>query len=113
MLVKSLLMPIVYIDFKLNQDYIAKVLCINRDKPEMQCNGHCVLMQKMTEAQDQTTSDENHAPEKLVLETFCEAIFEFQTLSRLFDKAAFITYSPTLDSSFIHAVFHPPQNQLT
>ncbi len=109
MLIKSLLMPIVYIDFKLNQDYIATVLCINRDKPEMQCNGQCVLMQKMNEAQDHTSQEENQAPEKLVLETFFEAIFEFQTLTRLFDKEANTIYSQILPASFLSAVFHPPQ----
>ena len=109
MLIKSLLMPIVYIDFKLNQEYIATVLCINRDKPEMQCNGHCVLMQKMNEAQDQTSQEENQAPEKLVLETFCEAIFEFHTLTRLFDKEADSSYYQILPTSFLSAVFHPPQ----
>ena len=110
MLIKSLLMPIVYIDFKLNQDYIATVLCINRDKPEMQCNGQCVLMQKMNEAQEQTSQEENQTPEKLVLETFCEAIFEFHTLTRLSNKEAITTYSQILSASFLSAVFHPPQS---
>lgn len=109
MLAKSLMMPIVYVDFKLNQEYIANVLCINRDKPEMQCNGHCVLMQKMNEARDQTSSEENQAPEKLVLETFCDALFEFQTLSRYFKKEVITACSKKLRSSYLNAVFHPPQ----
>lgn len=109
MLVKSLMMPMVYIDFKLNQDYIARVLCINRDKPQMQCNGHCILMQKMNEAQDQTSSEENQAPKKLILETFCESLFEFQTLSWLFDKHAIASFPKKLHASYFDKVFHPPQ----
>src|SRR5690606_19425672 len=52
MLFKAFLAPAVFIDFKLNQDYISKVLCINRDKPELECEGQCVLMQKMKRTQD-------------------------------------------------------------
>lgn len=37
----------IVLSFKINQDYIAKVLCINRDKPAMKCNGKCVLKQRI------------------------------------------------------------------
>ena len=36
-----------YIGFKLNQTYIAEVLCINKDKPEMGCNGKCHLNKQL------------------------------------------------------------------
>ena len=39
----------VVLDFYLNQDYIAKNLCINRDKPKMHCNGKCHLKKKLRE----------------------------------------------------------------
>jgi hypothetical protein len=35
--------------FKLNQEYIAKNLCVNRYRPELKCHGKCFLMQKMRE----------------------------------------------------------------
>ena len=37
------------IEFYLNQDFIAEFLCINKDKPKLQCNGKCQLS-KMIEA---------------------------------------------------------------
>ncbi len=40
----------IYVSFKINQDYIAKNLCINRDKPAMHCNGKCQLIKKLNEA---------------------------------------------------------------
>jgi hypothetical protein len=33
--------------YYLNQDYIAKQLCENRDRPELKCNGQCFLMKKL------------------------------------------------------------------
>jgi hypothetical protein len=38
---------VVVADYILNRDYIAKVLCINRDKPEMKCNGKCHLAKQL------------------------------------------------------------------
>lgn len=35
--------------FVLRQDYIAEKLCVNRDRPEMECDGHCVLKERMGE----------------------------------------------------------------
>lgn len=38
--------------FFANEDYIAATLCINKDKPEMHCNGHCQLDKKLQDDQD-------------------------------------------------------------
>lgn len=44
----ALLRPIhPLVEYYANQDFFAKVLCINKDKPEMACNGKCILMQKL------------------------------------------------------------------
>ena len=34
----------------LNRDYVARVLCINRDKPQMHCNGKCHLAKQLRAA---------------------------------------------------------------
>jgi hypothetical protein len=39
----------VMLDFYVNQDYIAKNLCVNRNRPEVHCNGKCHLAKKMKE----------------------------------------------------------------
>lgn len=39
-----------------NQEYFAKVLCINQDKPELQCNGQCILMQKLKKISPESSS---------------------------------------------------------
>jgi hypothetical protein len=36
----------------LNQDYIARVLCINQDKPQLHCNGKCYLAKQLRAAND-------------------------------------------------------------
>lgn len=36
-----------YVEYVLNQDYIAEFLCINKDKPKLQCNGKCHLVKEI------------------------------------------------------------------
>lgn len=36
-----------FIEFAINQDYIAEFLCINKDKPELACGGKCHLMKQL------------------------------------------------------------------
>ncbi|WP_303318831.1 hypothetical protein Q4Q34_05090 [Flavivirga abyssicola] len=40
-----------YVEYVLNQDYIAEFLCINKDKPELQCNGKCHLAKEFGKQQ--------------------------------------------------------------
>ncbi len=37
------------LSFYMNQAYIAENLCVNRDKPQLHCNGKCHLAKKMSE----------------------------------------------------------------
>jgi hypothetical protein len=51
---------LIWASFKVNQEFIAKTLCINRDKPEMQCKGKCHLTKKIAE-------DKEESPQKIPL----------------------------------------------
>jgi hypothetical protein len=50
---------VIYIDFNINRDYIAKVLCINKEKPQSTCKGTCQLKKKIEEEtkKDQSNPD--------------------------------------------------------
>lgn len=45
--------------FTLNQKYIAEQLCVNKDKPWMHCNGHCYLMNKVKQAEENERKQAN------------------------------------------------------
>ncbi len=42
---------VVMLGFRINQEFIAKNLCENRNRPELHCNGHCQLTKKLAEEQ--------------------------------------------------------------
>ena len=40
------------IDYIVNYEYISKVLCVNKAKPKMKCNGKCHLMKELAKASE-------------------------------------------------------------
>ena len=43
-----------FVEYAINQDYIAEFLCINKDKPKLQCNGKCHLIKQIEKQQEQS-----------------------------------------------------------
>jgi hypothetical protein len=50
------------VDYIVNFDYIAEVLCIKKEVPESSCNGKCYLMQQVEE-------NKNESPESSIPKT--------------------------------------------
>ena len=49
----AMLRPIApFVEYAINYDYISKVLCINKDKPELNCNGKCQLMKELKQQEE-------------------------------------------------------------
>ena len=96
-------------EFRLNQDYIAKNLCINRNKPKMHCNGKCQLMKKLAVEEEQTTTGNNAPTVKITGGLFMQK-------APVFALVAFLPDPPTYNRVFIlhestspkRSVFHPP-----
>lgn len=42
-----------YVEYAINADYIAEFLCINKDKPELECHGQCHLTKELKKVQDE------------------------------------------------------------
>ncbi|ADY52011.1 hypothetical protein Pedsa_1449 [Pseudopedobacter saltans DSM 12145] len=98
----------VFAGFELNQKYIAETLCVNRDKPQMHCNGHCYLMTKLQQAQEKQKQQEKETQKHSFQEAFFEeiAMFDFK-LEELHIQNAHIPNMRGVDTSF--PLFHPPR----
>ena len=56
----SMLKPVIpFVEYELNKEYISEFLCINRDKPRLQCDGKCHLAQELREVNEQTNTEQN------------------------------------------------------
>lgn len=109
MLVKPILPVLEYV---VNYEYISKVLCINKDKPKLQCNGKCHLMKELAKASDAekplSSDKKGNAPILDVL--ILEEIKSFEIVPVCFGtKEKINAYYSNL---YVHlnsaSVFHPP-----
>ncbi len=54
------------LDYGVNYDYISTVLCINKDKPQMHCNGKCHLAKEIAKKSAEDTQENNTGTLKFI-----------------------------------------------
>lgn len=102
------------VDYVVNYNYIVNVLCENKDKPEMHCNGKCHLTKEL--AKEAGAEDKNpfssktlktEIPQFIISENITEYTFASETEITSFEN---IGYKPNLNSSLLTSkIHHPPQ----
>ena len=77
-----------YFEYVLDYDYIATILCINKEKTELKCNGKCYLKDPLSKANNSGEKDNQSEPKiefkKLVFNGYNS--FGLNDVYRLFDK---------------------------
>lgn len=100
------------IEYVVNYDYITKVLCVNKDKSTMHCNGKCHLMKELAK---ESENDKPINPTKKSslqdAETlFCMHMPSFEILNE-YGVSSFKTnthYTNLYDYLNLSSAFHPP-----
>ena len=108
-----LLKPVIpVLDYIVNYEYITKVLCINKAKPKLECNGKCHLMKELAKASENEkpiSSDKKSSIQELEI-LFFEEFKPINIASIYFDKNQ-ISNSNYSDFYFYlnsNSVFRPP-----
>lgn len=102
---------IVYFSFKINQDYIAKELCENREIPKMKCNGKCYLAKKLQE-QEQEEKEKAPLEQRIKLDVLFYSkgsISSIPTLHQYEPKTCFVKTNSELLIGFLTKPLQPPQ----
>lgn len=100
----------VVLHYQLNKKAIAETRCENRDKPEMQCNGHCYLTKQLKKA----TEKETPAPDFRHLKELPPFVAT-ETVSARGEVSVFVLNEPLAPNSegkprtYPGSVFHPPE----
>lgn len=96
------------IEYVIYEDYIAEFLCINKDKVELQCNGKCYLMQRLSE---QNEEKKQNLP-KIALEEypigFVDLMFYNSKKPHLVPNQNHFDYSNSYTFLYSAYNFHPP-----
>ncbi len=114
-LILYVLRPVMpFIEYALNKDYIAKNLCINRDKPKSCCQGKCHLkkqLAKSDESSDTAKSESSQKQQRTQIDEFLKIQLciedDFDAVSRSYP----VFLQPQIAIRFASAIFVPPQPQ--
>lgn len=99
--------------YEANHEYIAKVLCENRERPELHCDGKCFLAKKLKKAEEQEQKQTSEKLEKIQKMTlFCVPLLSAEkktlTFTSFIKRIVFLPhFFFAQEESF--GVFHPPQ----
>lgn len=96
--------------FYINQDYIAKNLCINRFDAIPVCNGQCVLTKELKANEKQEQKIPNVKEKEIQLYFYCqESITLLQKTIFETSKTAIIKKDSNIKNTFLYSIFHPPK----
>ena len=100
------------IEYVVNYDYISKVLCVNIDKPVLECNGKCHLKKELAKEAD---ANKPITPDKKVNTSQVEVLFcmlmptfEMPSGFNLVLSQTNTHYANYYDFATLNSVFHPP-----
>lgn len=104
------ILPVV--DYIINYEYISKVLCVNKAKPELKCNGKCQLMKNLAKAEE---DEKPISPEKKSNTQEIELLF-FQEIQSLIPLQTSFQHKSIIPNNYSClyfrlnscSVFHPP-----
>lgn len=102
--------------FKINQDEIAAEHCVNKDKPEMHCNGQCHLKKELKKVQvvneDESNEDSQSRLPQISLEFLIAILPEgLNYKNNASDQLIELVWAPEERVSIAYAVspWHPPK----
>lgn len=98
---------LIFLNYRLNKNYIVRQLCVNKAKPQMHCEGKCHLRKQLKKDEEEQKKDTKGVKE------FSQIIYFFEEADSalvLHDgvKTAFAPEMKILYPSFPVKIFHPP-----
>lgn len=103
------IMPL--IEYQVNKDYIASVLCENRNKPELACNGKCYLAKEVKGSQPHHKDSHQHAPPQIDLSKYPVSLINSSVVQinavEYFRNDSFFNVAKS-PLNYSNSVFRPP-----
>ena len=101
---------IIVFSYEINKDYIAKNLCINRDKPASCCKGKCFLRKKLAADEDQQQPASKASIQKnLQPDLFLQNPIQINVSMEKMMIIHHPFYGCRKSQDFIKSIFEPPQ----
>lgn len=108
-LLKTLAIPLICLQYVVNQSYITANFCENTLTPQMRCYGKCYLNKQLAKASEAPESRNTQNSAKSITIDFCEDLAAFYCLSMRRGHAVMHAAQPgNYSYLFATGVFHPP-----
>lgn len=100
------------VDYWFNLEHIKTVLCINKDRPELKCNGQCYLMQHL-KANEQKEKEDKLLNIELTKTEYIDLtriqLGQHSNTSYFFKEQQFYYHLASYPSQ-TQGIFHPPRS---
>ena len=107
-LFSSLRVSLTYAHYKLDPIGFIEKLCVNKDKPELQCNGKCHL-KKVAESSSKDSKEPTRLIDFKEILLYTEKPFEYHFDKVFFEEKTISTYLNLYAYKGLKDCFHPPQ----
>jgi hypothetical protein len=97
-----------FIEYSLFKDYIAEFLCINKQKPQMHCDGKCYLNEQLKKANDVDPPAKEAAKLQMEKEWFSILTDSEEIICRTGNKQKFVSYKSPVITQFYCDIPTPP-----
>ncbi|NEN22609.1 hypothetical protein G3O08_03705 [Cryomorpha ignava] len=109
LITQSISTSLTLLNFEINRETITALFCINKEKPELHCNGKCYL-EKQIKADEESHSEKPQSRVEFLNLVFTITPSETEFLAQI---ATPVTHNfgyiiPHYSSAF-YSIFHPPQ----
>lgn len=99
------------LEYQANRDFFVEVLCINKAKPELKCNGQCALTQKLKKAFNDETQPVS-VPNTVKLDDYPIGFISLYRNSIKLEVLLSFSYPDVSNEpvafGYFSEIFHPP-----
>lgn len=106
-----MIVPALYIEYEITKDYIINNYCVNKNRPELHCDGKCYLSKKIKAFQESEELQARTEFLKHFLEVFPCDLEEYTTFRfiSLRQKKQISIYNSSYSNHWFASIFKPPQ----
>lgn len=112
LMLRVMVAPIVYLEYEFNKEYIIKNYCVNKNRPQLHCDGKCYLAKKLRAAQDKDERQSKISAIRFLLEVYhrCQNCFKDIITTKIFIvKILHYSYLESFHNAPISSILKPPQ----
>lgn len=112
LLVKILIVPAIFVNYELRKDFIIENYCVNKERPELKCDGKCYLAKqiKAAEQKDDAQGTDTFLSKVFEIETLvCVNHFSFEPRASLIKNHIYYPAETSATRSYHIAIYHPPK----